>query len=237
MFSFQSRGDRVAIMQPYFFPYLGYFRLLKMVDVMVWLTDVQFPRRGWVHRNRIRNTNRPNKWQYFGIPVMHAPQKTPISLIKTANDGNWQTKLSKTLKYNYSLNTTSTILRLFTDVIQPPNDLIGDIAKLSITKTCHLLRLDQLTFIDSNTFKLPQNLTYTDRIFEILSSLKADRYYNLPGGKLLYDRAQFKKRGIQLHLLEDMESELNSSSLGMLSVLDPLSRGMISQVTSFLEDE
>jgi hypothetical protein len=45
----------VSIMQPYFLPFAEYFRLFAASDVFVLLDDVQFPRRGWVHRNRLHD--------------------------------------------------------------------------------------------------------------------------------------------------------------------------------------
>ena len=46
---------KIAIMQPYFFPYIGYFNLINMTDIFVFLDNVQFNRRGWIHRNKLFN--------------------------------------------------------------------------------------------------------------------------------------------------------------------------------------
>jgi hypothetical protein len=68
---------KLAIMQPYFFPYAGYFQLMKNVDLFVFLDDVQYIRRGWINRNKI-NKNTPT---YITVPINKAPQSAKINEI------------------------------------------------------------------------------------------------------------------------------------------------------------
>ena len=71
-----ERNDlKIAVMQPYFFPYLGYLRLLRDVDYCC-LNDVQFPRRGWVHRNRVTNNNGELDW--LTLPIQKCERNTLI---------------------------------------------------------------------------------------------------------------------------------------------------------------
>src|ERR1700676_1677029 len=66
----------VAIMQPYFLPYLGYFRLFAASDLFVIYDCVQFPRRGWVHRNRLLDAAGVERW--LTLPLEKAPQDVLI---------------------------------------------------------------------------------------------------------------------------------------------------------------
>src|SRR6266571_5343273 len=66
----------VAIMQPYFVPYAGYFRLLAAADLFVLYDCVQFPRRGWVHRNRLPDAT--GRLQWLTLPLAKAPRQVSI---------------------------------------------------------------------------------------------------------------------------------------------------------------
>ena len=76
----------VGVMQPYWAPYLGYFRLMHAVDVFVVLDDVQFPRRGFVHRNKFRKQNLSEDW--VTLPILKASQKTLISELEFHPDAD-----------------------------------------------------------------------------------------------------------------------------------------------------
>lgn len=71
---------KTAIMQPYFFPYVGYFELIKYVDNFVFLSNVQYVKRRWINRNKIRSANK--NFQYITIPIKNCQQKTLIENIE-----------------------------------------------------------------------------------------------------------------------------------------------------------
>ena len=74
----------MAVMQPYFLPYAGYFRLFDIADTFVVLDDVQFPRRGYVHRNKFLNIAGEPVW--FTLPLAKAPQETRIDQLVVHHD-------------------------------------------------------------------------------------------------------------------------------------------------------
>ncbi len=84
---------KLAIMQPYFFPYLGYFDLLNSVDLFVVYDTVQFIKQGWLGRNRILHPSRTG-WQYIYVPLnrasFHSSYRTPILHIRVASDRPWK---------------------------------------------------------------------------------------------------------------------------------------------------
>ncbi|MFN8710728.1 MAG: WbqC family protein, partial [Planctomyces sp.] len=71
---------RLGMMQPYFFPYVGYFSLIHATDHWVVFDSAQYIRRGWVNRNRILSTGE-SPWKYIRIPVQHSDMETRISEI------------------------------------------------------------------------------------------------------------------------------------------------------------
>src|SRR3979411_2469618 len=74
----------VAIMQPYFIPYAGYFRLFAASDLFVIYDCVQFARRGWVHRNRLVDRGGTERW--LTLPLQKAPRDVLIRDLRFAPD-------------------------------------------------------------------------------------------------------------------------------------------------------
>ncbi|KXK47281.1 MAG: WbqC-like family protein [Bacteroidetes bacterium OLB10] len=87
----------VAIMQPYYMPYIGYFQMINAVDSFVFYDDVNFINRGWVNRNRILVNNEPS---YITIPLLKASQNKLINEIEINYDKNFD-KITKTIQLNY----------------------------------------------------------------------------------------------------------------------------------------
>src|SRR4051812_23161583 len=81
----RAMQQRIAIMQPYFFPYVGYYRLFAATDVFVIYDCVQFPRRGWVHRNLFTDANGSPRW--ITVPLLKASQSALIRELELASDG------------------------------------------------------------------------------------------------------------------------------------------------------
>ena len=86
-------------MQPTFLPWLGYFRMIASVDAFVFLDSVQFERRSWQSRNRIKLQD---KIHFLSLSCQKAPQKTPLTQIKLSPETKWRTKLLKTLHHGYA---------------------------------------------------------------------------------------------------------------------------------------
>ena len=88
---------RLAIMQPYFFPYLGYYSLIKKSDKFILFDTVQFIRRGWIERNRILKP--VEGWQYVGVPLVKKPLLTPIHEMEIKVQEDWKGKLILQLEH------------------------------------------------------------------------------------------------------------------------------------------
>src|SRR5690554_3981859 len=85
----------VAIMQPYFFPYIGYFQLIKAVDKFIFYDDVNFIKNGWINRNRILVNKNAN---YLTV---HLRDASPFKLINEIGLIDNRPKLSKTIAMAY----------------------------------------------------------------------------------------------------------------------------------------
>ena len=90
---------KIAIMQPYFFPYVGYWRLVNYVDLFVVLDDVNYIQRGWIARNKIKCKNGE---QWLTLQLEKASQNKKINEIDILADNGWMPKLIRSISYNYN---------------------------------------------------------------------------------------------------------------------------------------
>ena len=82
---------KIAIMQPYFMPYIGYFSLIKHSDQFILFDTPQFIRHGWIERNRILKPN--GEPLYIKVPLKKSPRETKINKLVINNSENWQNKI------------------------------------------------------------------------------------------------------------------------------------------------
>src|SRR3954465_570032 len=89
---------RLAIMQPYFLPYIGYFQLMSAADKFVLLDDVNFINRGWINRNRVAVNGKPF---WMTVPLIQASQNRLVNEISIVQDASWKRKILQTVKLSY----------------------------------------------------------------------------------------------------------------------------------------
>src|ERR1700743_3529780 len=88
----------IAVMQPYIFPYLGYYQLVNAVDDFIFFDDVNYINKGWINRNRILQNNEDFR---FTIPLNKASQNRLINEIEIADFSKWRTDFTRILENNY----------------------------------------------------------------------------------------------------------------------------------------
>lgn len=189
---------RAAVMQPYFVPYLGYFRLIERVDVFVAFDCVQFPRRGWVHRNRLHDANETLAW--LTLPIHRCPRETRIDdLVFDQEAQGWWQSAQRRFPALREPSAQSAI-----SLVGLPREggPVGDflIEQLERMKDAFAI---QTPIVRSSTFNLSADLRGTERVIEICRQVGATRYLNAPGGRNLYDPLDFRQAGVELDFLDD----------------------------------
>src|SRR5687768_6232595 len=89
---------KLAIMQPYFLPYLGYYQLVNAVDTFVFFDDVNFIKKGWIHRNQVLVNGEAHK---FTIPLKDASQNKKIYEVHLSDYAAWRDSFLKIIDFNY----------------------------------------------------------------------------------------------------------------------------------------
>lgn len=186
----------IAIMQPYFLPYAGYFRLIAQTDVFVIYDCVQFPRRGWVHRNKLVDAHGHEQW--LTLPLAAAPQDTLIrDLTFPEHAASALAERLRPFPVAARPGAHMPLLDRVRRVEGRPVDYISGLLEEAI----RLLGLP-CNLVHSSSLEVPAHLRAQARILEIARRLGATRYVNAPGGRDLYDAQAFTEAGIDLRFLE-----------------------------------
>ena len=200
---------KIAIMQPYFLPYLGYFALIKFTEQWVVFDTPQFMRHSWIERNRILKPN--DGWQYIGIPLVKHPREIAIKDITIKQDVDWRNKIiaqlehykKKGIYYNQVMELVNEILFYKTDSI-----VRMDVNALSIL--CKYLDLNFSYKVFSNSdIRINKVNGPDDWALQITMSLGATAYYNLPGGNEFFNKEKFESNNIKLTFLKLIFKEYN----------------------------
>jgi hypothetical protein len=194
---------KLAIMQPYFFPYIGYWQLIHAVDTFVMLDDVQFMRHGWIERNRIHNPN--GGWQYVAVPLESHSHKDLIRNVRARETPGWKERLSAQLNHYRRLTPYFAQVRMaLLSIIDPIEDRsIARINAAIIRGVCKMLGMDRTLLIASECgFDYSDVRSPGDWALRISQQLAASEYVNPVGGAALFDATAFSKAGISLRFLQ-----------------------------------
>ena len=214
----------LAIMQPYFLPYIGYVQLMNAVDTFVLYDDVAFINRGWINRNRLLI----NGQEYlFTVPLRDASQNKRINEVKLADDPKWRSKLLKTIEQGYrKAPHYGTVMPLTEKIVNFATDSIADLVYNSLVELNQYLGLTTRLVVSSSVYGNDQ-LKAQERILDICRQENATRYINPIGGIELYDKPSFAQAGIELNFIEAKRIDYPQLSragnfIPWLSVLDAL---------------
>lgn len=209
-----SPSLRVAVMQPYFFPYCGYYRLLAAAERFVILDCVQFSRRGRVHRCEVPGPSGRMEW--LTLPLAHQPRDTLIRDLIFASDA--EAEFARRLaRHCWATAAPTPEAQALRKALQIGSGTVTDHLEEYLRLAAGLLGLSS-EILRSSTFALPAGLRGQDRIIAIARAAGATTYVNSPGGRALYDPAAFAHAGLRLEFLTPWRGE-------RLSVLPALLAG------------
>lgn len=212
----------LAVMQPYIFPYIGYFQLLHAADTFVFFNDVQYKRRSYISRNAILVNDKA--WS-FSVPTQKADRQSLIKDIQlhTSEFENWRDKFLKTIEHSYNKAPYfNEVMALVTSVLDTSHPGIGKLAEESIRAVASYLNIG-VQFKESAQLEYAPDGDGQDKIIAICKLLGAHRYINAINGRKLYKQETFKQEDIELAFIDsDVRPYQQSSStfVSHLSILD-----------------
>ena len=186
----------VAIMQPYLFPYIGYFQLIRAADVFVCYDDVAYIKGGWVNRNFVLGHGEK---QRITLALRGA---SPNRMIDEISIGANQRKLLESIRQNYARAPHfAAAYAVVEAVLMQSETNLANFLDQGLRTVCQYLGLAP-QWRRGSSFANTRALRGVDRVLAICQDLGATRYVNSPGGKALYDKATFAARGIELAFIE-----------------------------------
>lgn len=204
-------------MQPYFFPYLGYFQLIHAVDTFVIYDDVNYIKGGWVNRNYILCQQEKRRI------TLALEGASPNKLINQISVGGNRVKLLKTLNQCYvRAPYFRRVFPLFEEILSHTENHLARFLYLALRQVSTYLGLQCTWHISSNLTK-DNKLRGQEKVLAICEELGANQYINLPGGKALYDNKSFARRGVRLSFIEPKPVSYRQSSddfVANLSIID-----------------
>lgn len=187
---------KVAIMQPYLFPYIGYWQLIHAADVFVVYDDVNYIMRGWINRNYILENGRP---KLFTLQTCGASQNRLINQLSVGENAE---KLTKTIYHNYNKAPCfDSAMSILSDLLLNKEKNLAQFVTNTIRKICSYLLINTKLIVSSEECN-NTNLKGADRLVDTCKQLGADEYINAIGGKSLYSKDAFLGKGIQLFFIE-----------------------------------
>ena len=227
---------KIGIMQPYFFPYIGYWQLLNAVDKYVIYDDVNYIKGGWINRNRIL-INKEAK--YFNVKLNGASPNKLINEVEISNDNIWQKKLLKTVEENYKKAPFfKEVFPIIEKIIENDEKNLAKYLEFSIKEICKYLDI-KTELILSSDLKKDNSLKGKDKVIAICKELKGIEYYNAIGGQELYSFEEFKSNGIELKFLKTEEinyQQFSNEFVPYLSSLDVMMFNSKEKVKEFLNN-
>ncbi|MFC1484261.1 WbqC family protein [Candidatus Neomarinimicrobiota bacterium] len=191
---------KLAIMQPYFFPYLGYFDLINRVDRWIVFDAPQYIRHGWVNRNRILHPT--SGWQYIIVPLKKHHRDTPIYEIQSNSTQDWPGKITKQLgHYKNKAPFYHETIDLVKRCLACEEQSLSRLNTMILREICDVLEIPfDFEYYSEMSLDLGMIQGPGDWALQISRTLNVREYVNAPGGDQLFDHRRFEEEGIKLSI-------------------------------------
>lgn len=227
---------KIAIMQPYLFPYIGYFQLICAVDTFVIFDDVNFIKRGWINRNRILLDG---KERLFTLSLEKASQNKLINQIAILGGQEHREEILKLMHHAYGKAPEyGRVYPLIREIVNNGNPNLCEFIEFSLKRIAEFLGIDT-GFVCSSQIAKNGALKGQDRIINICKRLNADQYINPIGGTELYDKIEFDQKSIKLFFLNTKNiayRQFKNDFIPNLSIIDVLMFNPKKKICEFLNE-
>jgi hypothetical protein len=231
-------SKKVAIMQPYFFPYIGYFHLIKSVDEFVIYDNIQYTKKGWINRNRILSNGED---KILTIPIKKDSDYLNIQDRIIAD--SWSKDKNKLLNtINDSYKKSPQFNNIFPIVHECLSSLEVNLFKFilnSLTILNSYLEI-KTKIITSSDISIDHSLKSQDKVMAICKNLKATTYVNAIGGQELYNVEDFSNKDIKLKFVKSnplVYKQYKNEFIPWLSILDVLFFNEKKDIIKYLNNE
>lgn len=218
----------LAVMQPYLFPYIGYYQLAYHADMFIFYDDVNYIKGGYINRNNILTKNGK---LLFTVPVNQA------SSFKKINELEFSSNIKKvlaTIQQAYSKAPNfNAVYPMIEKILLSEDRNVAKIASNSIIEIFNYLEIP-FKYEFSSNIDYDRELDAKNKLFSFCKLYNAQKYTNTPGGRSLYNKDEFKSKNIELTFIEtdditytQFNNEKFESNLSIIDLLMNLNKEQI----------
>ncbi|MFT6896477.1 MAG: hypothetical protein ACJA13_000879 [Paraglaciecola sp.] len=216
---------KIAIMQPYLFPYIGYFQLINYADKWVVFDDVQFISKGWINRNRILHPEPEKEWQYITVPLEKHSRESKIIDVKINNHLRWKDEfLGKLTSYKRKAPYYSETVDFVRYCLEQPPSTLSKWVEGTLSKTCNYLNIPFDCSVFSEMAINTNSVEHAGQwALEITNGMGGAEYVNPAGGSHIFNENEFIEKNINLRFLSSKLTpyiQRRGSFVSGLSIID-----------------
>ena len=233
-----DQGDimKLAIMQPYLFPYVGYYQLITAVDTFVIYDDINYIKGGWINRNRILLNA---KASLFSLQLVHKSPNKLINEIKIVPEGNNRGKILAMVSLAYKRAPMyDNIFPLIKEILMNNESNLSEYLYFSLLKVTNYLGLST-KLIKSSGISKTFTLRAESKILDICSRLNSSTYINAIGGMTLYNKGNFLANKIKLKFIKMKDikyKQYGNNFVPNLSIIDLMMFGSKLEIRKILKE-
>ena len=222
-------------MQPYIFPYIGYFQLINAVDLFVIYDNIQYTKKGWINRNRFLQNG---KDAVFTIPIQNASDYLDVRERVISSSFNKEKLLNQLFASYCKSPYFEHVFPFLSNIINNNETNLFKYIHYSIIEICNSLNIDTKIVISSDV-DIDHNLKSQGKVIAICQQLGATNYINPVGGQTLYSKEAFQKCGIDLMFIKSNPmkyKQFDNEFVAWLSVIDVMMFNNNEEIIGMLKD-
>jgi len=212
---------RLAVMQPYFLPYIGYFQLIAAADIFIIYDNIKYTKKGWINRNRILINSKEST---ISLPLQNASDSLNVRDRELALGFN-RNKLAGQLREAYRRAPYfEPTFSLVEEIIHADHNNLFDYLHHSVLTMCQHLGIET-SIIKSSEIQIDHELKGQDKVLALCKSVDAHTYINPIGGVTLYSKQNFSDHGVTLKFIKSKEfnyPQFGGEFVPWLSIIDVL---------------
>lgn len=231
---------KLAIMQPYFFPYVGYFSLIKHTDSFILLDNVQFIRHGWIERNRILKQD--GGWLYIKVPLLKKHREDLIMHTIIDNNQEWRRKIIAQLQpYKKVAPNYFKVMTIINEIFEKKYESIVDLNLEILKNICIYLKINNEIKVFSKMNIIIEKTTAPDEwALNICKSLgNVTEYWNPSGGQSFFNKIKYDQQNIELRFQQNSLKSYNQMAKNFevgLSIIDAMMFNTVDEINIMLDD-
>jgi hypothetical protein len=232
---------RIAIMQPYFMPYLGYFSLIKNTERFILLDAVQFIYHGWIERNRILKPG--GGWQYISVPLEKHRRAAVIRDVKIYGGEDWRIKIARQVEhYKKKAPYYKQTLEVIMESLNCATDSITRLNAHCLKTVCGYLGINgRISVFSDMGLEIERPLVADEWALNLCKILAGGgvEYWNPEGGAAFFNTEKYVKAGINIKFIKSRlpaYPQMGNDFEPGLSIVDVMMFNAPPQIRAMLDD-